>query len=178
MHASHRQETGDDFAVRLFDAAERRGNLAGQSAMSDSSLSGRRLMFGQNDLPEPAVLRQPEASRAPREIMLQLAQAVIGGAADIDISGSEFDYVRSIKVWHVEYWHRDTDRNGCTEYDKARLGSYGVQGDYRWARSSAHVAPAWMGIDYACRPGAALYRAVGVEWRDHAGNAGHEVVRY
>ena len=110
------------------------------------------------------------------EVPLELH--LVQDRADVDISDPAFDFVRSIKVWHVEYWHRDTDRNGCTEYDKARLGSYGVQGDYRWARSSAHVAPAWMGIDYACRPGAALYRAVGVEWRDHAGNAGHEVVRY
>lgn len=34
-----------------------------------------------------------------------------------------------------------------------------------------------MGIDLTCTPGAGLYRAVGVEWWDHLGNAGTEVVR-
>ena len=178
MHASLRSEPGGDFAVRLFDAAASRGNLGEQSVLPDSSLSDRRLTFGQDDPPEPAVLRQPDASRAVRGIMLQLAQAVIGGTADIDISGSEFDYVRSIKVWHVEYRHRDTNNNGCVEYDRARLGAYGVQGDYSWTRTTAHLAPSWMGIDFACHPAGVLYRAVGVEWRDHLGRAEHELVRY
>ena len=178
MHASLWEQSGDDFAVRLFDAAASRGSLAEQSALPVSSLSDRRLTNGRGSVAESAVLRQPDASRASRESMLQFAQAAIGGTADIDISGSEFDYVRSIKVWHVEYRHRDTNNNGCVEYDNARLGSYGAQGDYRWSRSSAHAAPAWMGVDLTCRPGAVLYRAVGVEWVDHLGEAGHELVKY
>lgn len=178
MHASLRGDTGDDFAARLFDAAASRGNLTEQSALPESSLSDRRLTFAQNHLPEPAVLRQPEMSRAARETMRQLAQAVIGGTADIDISGSEFDYVRSIKVWHVEYRHRDTNNNGCVEYDWARLGAYGVQGKYSWTRTTAHLAPNWMGIDFTCTQQGGLFRAVGVEWVDHLGNAGHELVRY
>lgn len=178
MHASLRQDAGGDFEARLFDVVAGRGNLSEQSALPDSSLPYRRLTFEYNEQRKPVVLRQPEASRAARDTMLRLAQAVIGGTADIDISGSEFDYVRSIKVWQVEYRHRDTNNNGCVEYDKARLGIYGVQGDYRWVRSSAHAAPAWMGIDLTCRPRATLYRAVAVEWRDYLGHSGHEVVRY
>jgi hypothetical protein len=63
--------------------------------------------------------------------MIRLAQAIASGTADIDIGGQEFDFVRSIKVWQVEYRHRYTDRNGCIEYDNARHGFYGTQGDYR-----------------------------------------------
>ena len=110
--------------------------------------------------------------------MLRLAQAIASGTADTDIGGPEFDFVRSIGVWQVEYRHRYTDRHGCIEYDNSRRGVYGTQGDYRWVRSSAHAAPAWIAVDLTCRPAAALYRAVGVEWRDHLGNPGHEVVRY
>ena len=178
MHASLRDTGGEDFATRLFDVAESRGTLGAQSALSVSSLLDRRLTTGRGLKTEPAVLSQPESAPVPGDAILRLAQAIASGTADIDIGGTEFDFVRSIRVWQVEYRHRYTDRNGCTEYDSARLGTYGVQGDYRWVRSSAHAGPAWMGVDLTCRPAAALYRAVGVEWRDHLGNAGHEVVRY
>ncbi len=178
MHASQRGTGGEDFATRLYDVAESRGNLREQSALSDSSLLDRRLTTGSGAKTEPAILRQPESAPVPGDAMLRLAQAIASGTADIDIDGPEFDFVRSIKVWQVEYRHRYTDRNGCIEYDDARHGFYGTQGDYRWTRSSAHAAPVWMGVDLTCRPAAALYRAVGVEWRDHRGNAGYEVVRY
>lgn len=178
MHASLRDMGGTEFAHRLFDVAESRGILGEQSALPDSSLSDRRLTTGRGSKTEPAVLRQPESAPVPGDVMLRLAQAIASGTADIDIGGPEFDFVRSIRVWHVEYRHRYTDRNGCIEYDNARHGIYGTQGDYRWSRSSAHAAPAWMGVNLTCRPAAALYRAVGVEWRDHLGNVGHEVVRY
>ena len=178
MHASLRDTGSNDFEIRLYDASESRGTLGKQSALSDSSLSDRRLTGGRGTKTEPAVLRQPESIPKLDRTMLRLAQAIASGKADIDIGGPEFDFVRSIQVWQVEYRHRYTDRHGCIEYDNAQLGSYGIQGDYRWTRSSAHAAPAWMGVDLTCRPAAALYRAVGVEWRDYLGNPGHEVVRY
>jgi len=178
MHASLRDTGGEDFEIRLYDASESRATLAEQSALSDSSLSDRRLTGGRGVETEPAVLRQPEITANPDRAMLRLAQAIASGKADIDIGGREFDFVRSIQVWQVEYRHRYTDRHGCIEYDNSRRGVYGTQGDYRWVRSSAHAAPAWIAVDLTCRPAAALYRAVGVEWRDHLGNPGHEVVRY
>ena len=178
MHASLRDTEGKNSAVRLYDIVERRGTLEAQSTLSDSSLLDRRLTGGRGAETEPAVLRWPESTPNPDRTMLRLAQAIASGKADIDIGGPEFDFVRSIQVWQVEYRHRYSDRHGCTEYDNARLGTYGVQGDYRWSRSSAHAAPAWMAVDLTCRPAAALYRAVGVAWRDHLGNPGREVVRY
>lgn len=111
--------------------------------------------------------------------MLRLAQAVASGTADIDISGREFDFVRSIRVWHVEFYrHNLSNRhNTCREVHRIQLGTYGTQGDYRWSRATPQMVPAWMGMSRACNPGN-FYRAVGVEWTDHLGNQGHEVVRY
>lgn len=178
MRASLQGKVGAESVSRLFDAAESRGRLSEQSAWRDSSLSDRRLELRQGEMPEPAVLRQPEIAPAPGNAMLQLAQAVASEAANIDISGSEFDYVRSIRVWHVEYRHFENRHGDCVESDRTLLGTYGVQGDYRWRRSTARAAPAWMGIDLACRRKGGMFRAVGVEWRDHHGNTGHEMVRY
>lgn len=90
----------------------------------------------------------------------------------------EFDYVRSIKVWLVEYWHFENWYGDCNEFDRAQLGSYGTQGDYRWARISPHAAPAWMETNTACMKKGRMYRGVGVKWVDHQGNAGHELVKY
>ena len=111
--------------------------------------------------------------------MLRLAQAVASGSADIDISGREFDFVRSIRVWHVAFYrHNLSNRhNTCRELYQIQLGTYGTQGDYRWLRATPQMVPAWMGMSRACSPGS-FYRAVGVEWTDHLGNPGHEVVRY
>ena len=105
---------------------------------------------------------------------LQLVQ----GRADVDISDSAFDFVRSIRVWHVEYRHHENRNGDCNETDRTLLGSYGLQGDYSWARSSAHAAPTWMGIRTTCTKAGGLFRGVGVEWVDHQGKQGQELVRY
>lgn len=178
MHASLRGTGENDFAFRFFDDAESRGSFKKQPALPVSSLSDRRLGLGPETRLEPALLRQPEGVPSSSAIMFRLAQAVASGNADIDISGPEFDYVRSIKVWHVEYRHFENRQGDCVESDRTLLGDYGVQGDYRWRRSNAHAAPAWMGINLACTRKGGMFRAVGVEWRDHQGNAGHEMVRY
>lgn len=102
----------------------------------------------------------------------------VANRADVDISEPAFDFVRSIKVWHVEYRHHENRNGDCNETDRTLLGSYGLQGDYSWTRSSAHAAPAWMGIRTACTRAGGLYRGVGVEWVDHRGKQGHELVRY
>ncbi|WP_413873571.1 hypothetical protein [Albidovulum sp.] len=123
----------------------------------------------------PAEIGQPGAAR---DAMRDLALAAAGGAADVDISGPAFDFVRSIRVWHVEYRHHENRNGNCNESDRSLLGTYGPQGDYRWTRGSAHAAPVWMGIDTACTRGGGIYRGVGVEWLDHQGRPGHELVRY
>ena len=53
-----------------------------------------------------------------------LAQVVDSGA-DIDISGLEFDFVRSIRVWDVRHYsHRERGRDDdCSESYNMRLGT-------------------------------------------------------
>ena len=98
--------------------------------------------------------------------------------ADIDISGEEFDFVRSIRVFHIEVrQHRDDD-GGCTESDETRLGLYGAQGDFRWTESSATEVPpsSELRVSEHCQDYA--YQSVFVDWRDQAGTYGFEEVRY
>ncbi len=179
MNTSLKIPEREDSAFKLFAIAGSRGNVPMQSAFPASSLSDRRLMVRTRQQPGPAVLRQPESDPVRRDPILQLAQAVISGTADIDISGRAFDFVRSIKVWHVAYYrHRLNNRDStCQEMHRIQLGSYGTQGNYRWTRAAPSMVPVWMGMSRACSP-SSFYRAVGVEWTDHLGKHGHEVVRY
>ena len=61
--------------------------------------------------------------------------------ADVDISGDEFDFVRSIRVYHIQFSQRQNRDGDCIRSDSTRLGSYGTQGDYRWTRSNVAQVP-------------------------------------
>ena len=101
-----------------------------------------------------------------------------GEQADIDISGKAFDFVRSLRVFSIEY-RQQRDRDGdCHISDATRLGSYGVQGDYRWARSSAGQVPSASALRLSEHCRNYSYRSVFVDWRDHTGAYGSEEVRY
>ena len=82
--------------------------------------------------------------------------------ADVDISFSQRQ-------------NRDGD---CIRSDNTRLGSYGTQGDYHWARSSVAQVPTASDLPRPGGCGSVSYRSVFVDWRDHAGNYGFEEVRY
>lgn len=114
--------------------------------------------------------------------VLLLAQSISNdnGTADIDISGPAFDFVRSIKVWRVDYYqHRESGPDDdCSETDRTFLGTYGEQGDFQWRPSRARNVPAWMNLSISCHSGQGLYRGVGIEWHDYEGRHGHELVRY
>lgn len=110
------------------------------------------------------------------------------GTADIDISGGDFDFVRSIKVYDVEWseWNHENNagENDCRRgRQRIRLGSYGTQGNFSWSNTSvtAVTSLSWLGFttrpDHNCAY-AGSFRGIGVEWRDYEGNHGHEVVRY
>jgi len=124
----------------------------------------------------PAVLRQ-DAIRD--ELVSRYLQDVQyeGEPADVDISGPEFDFLRSIRVYHIQASQRET-RDDCTRMDATRLGSYTTQGQFGWARSSLAAVPAAFGHTERgwCAP--YNYRAVFIDWRDHAGNYGYERVDY
>ena len=43
--------------------------------------------------------------------------------ADIDISGDAFDFVRSIRVYHIQYRQHENRDGDCNRSDSTRLGS-------------------------------------------------------
>lgn len=114
----------------------------------------------------------------PSPAQIILAQ-VSEGRADIDISGLEFDFVRSIRVWDVRYYsHQERGRDDeCTEQFAMRLGSYGAQGEFDWRHTTPAAAPTWVIPSRRCSP-SNWRRGVGVEWEDHDGNHGYEWVAY
>lgn len=172
MHAALRLPEGQAGPYLLRDAS-----FAPGSAPLSLSRGAKVRGSDPRETPAPAVFRAGEDGVDVRKRFLQLAQAV-GSGADIDISGREFDFVRSIDVWHVRYSVRLTGSSqNCVISDQTDHGSYGVQGDFRWTRSAARLSPAWIRPRFDCsNPGA--MRAVGVSWTDSFGVQGREVVTY
>lgn len=133
----------------------------------------------------PAVMRFSggNAARLPEETMLQLIQDYSddNGQADIDISGAEFNFVRSIRVFNIQARQYESGSEGdCNRYASVRLGTYGTQGDYRWNRSDVAAIPAaHVGLDrYGDNCPSVSNRSVFIDWRDYEGNYGYEQVNY
>ena len=114
----------------------------------------------------------------PQGPALQLTQ----NRADIDISGPEFNFVRSIRVFDVRYARQhESGRDGdCNRSANVVLGTYGTQGDFAWARSSLTALPdAHVGLERWGQNCPSIYhRSVFVDWRDYKGNYGFEQVNY
>lgn len=110
--------------------------------------------------------------------LLQLVQS----SADIDISGREFDFVRSIRVFDVRYAHqRESGRDGdCNRSAIVVVGTYGIQGEFSWHRASVASLPAaHVGLEEWGRNCPSIFhRSVFVEWRDFDGDYGFEQVNY
>ncbi len=133
----------------------------------------------------PAVYRSGGTSleRLPDGFALMLAQASSG--ADIDISGPEFNFVRSIRVYNVTFASQresggELDRE-CNRYFSMRIGTYGTQGDFRWVRGSSpsQLPEAHVGLErYGEHCPGVFHRSVFVDWRDYEGNYGFEQVNY
>lgn len=172
MNTAFRVLPGKEKLPRYWDA----GFASGPAFLRPLSDTGGQLA-NPDAVSGPAVLRLGPDRAALRNRFLQLAQAV-GSGADIDISGREFDFVRSIDVWHVRYSVTLTgSAKNCFITDKTDHGSYGVQGDFRWTGSAARLSPSWIRPAFDCNnPG--MLRAVGVSWTDAFGVRGHEVVTY
>lgn len=102
--------------------------------------------------------------------------------ADIDISDPAFDFVRSIRVFHVRYARqRESGKHGdCNRSSSIAIGTYGPQGSFSWSSSSPGALPvAHRGLRRWGETCPAVYhRSVFVEWRDTAGGYGFEQVDY
>lgn len=133
----------------------------------------------------PATYRSGGLSieRLPDGYALMLAQASPG--ADIDISGPEFNFVRSIRVYNVTYASQresggELDRE-CNRYFSVRIGTYGTQGDFHWVRGSSpsELPEAHVGLErYGEHCPGIFHRSVFVDWRDYEGNYDFEQVNY
>ena len=163
MGASYHPVTPLDNRGRLYDVLfTDRDRLRLQLSLATSPL-----------LSENAVLNlgAPKPNRLPEGFAHQLIQ----DRADIDISGPEFNFVRSIRVFDVLI-NDDRDDGDCDRYARVRLGSYGTQGDFSWQRSNRSAIPTAFG---PTRSGCSLFaRAVFVEWRDYLRNYGYERINY
>ena len=114
----------------------------------------------------------------PTDQALRLVQ----DRADIDISGPEFNFVRSIRVFDVRYARQhESGRDGdCNRSATVVLGTYGTQGDFSWQRSAVTDLPsAHVGLERWGEHCPGIYhRSVFVDWRDYEGNYGFEQVNY
>lgn len=152
--------------------------IGAQVAAFPAPLSSKSL---QEQGATPAVFERGNDD-TPVSKMIQRIAAEISdknGTADIDVSGPEFDFIRSIKVWNVlHYSHARRGRNDeCREQSNIQLGTYGAQGEFHWIPSEPSQVPDWAIPARSCEP-ASYARAVGVEWTDTEGNHGFEIVNY
>ncbi len=130
----------------------------------------------------PSAALWPEPAPGTDLVSAELALRLVQDRADIDISGSDFNFVRSIRVYDVRYarQHESGDDGDCNRSALVMLGRYGLQGDFSWQRSSISDLPAaHTGVErwgQYC-PGVD-HRSVFVDWRDYEGNYGFEQVNY
>ena len=123
----------------------------------------------------------PSLERLPDSFIITLTQSAPG--ADIDISGPEFNFVRSIRVYNVTYAsQRESGRDGdCNRVFSMRIGTYRTQGDFHWSRGSSpsQLPRAHVGLErYGEHCPGIFHRSVFVDWRDYEGNYGFEQVNY
>jgi len=115
-------------------------------------------------------------------VRVDYALQLVDDRADIDISGPEFNFVRSIRVFDVRYARQhESGRDGdCNRSAVVVLGTYGIQGDFSWRSSSPAALPAaHTGLERWGEHCPSIYhRSVFVEWHDYSGNYGFEQVNY
>lgn len=131
--------------------------------------------------PHLAVVRMNGGTAAP--LPDGFAMQLVQDRADIDISGADFNFVRSIRVYNVTYANqRESGRDGdCNRSFSLRVGTYGTQGDFSWRGSSDHreLPDAHTGLErFPSNCPSIFHRSVFVEWRDYEGNYGFEQVNY
>ncbi|SFN95842.1 hypothetical protein SAMN04487859_1127 [Roseovarius lutimaris] len=129
---------------------------------------------------EAVVWRFGEALADP--VPVDFALRLVQDRADIDISGPEFTFVRSIRVFDVRFAsQREAGENDqCRRYALVYLGTYGTQGEFSWAVSTPTALPdAHVGLEgWGSNCPSINNRSVFVDWRDYQGNYGFEQVNY
>lgn len=172
MGASYQPGSDTNSAARIYDILDDSVGTLPQSYPEFPTESNAR--------PVPGVLRMTDArsGQLPNGLSLRLIQ----DRADIDISGPEFNFVRTIRVFDVRYARQhESGRDGdCNRNATIVLGTYGTQGDFSWTRSALSALPeAHVGLERWGQNCPSIYhRSVFVDWRDYEGNYGFEQVDY
>nr|WP_088652600.1 hypothetical protein [Marinibacterium profundimaris] len=171
MGASFRPRTSGRFDIPvhdvLFDGAHPRPEALRKAPLK---VAGTPVSAG--FLSAPVEPREPAVARA-----LALAQH----GADIDISGPEFNFVRSIRVYHVRQARQRRSSDGsCNRYALVTRGTYGRQGEFSWQPSIPRALPdAHSGLErWGDDCPNINHRSVFVDWRDFEGLYDFEQVNY
>ena len=172
LGASHEIDPQRGVRQRILDAAFR---STGQRGPDSAFAQG--LVFER-----PPVRPVSRDLSSDAENFEKFALRLIRNGADIDISGPEFDFVRSIRVFNVRYARQsESESTGdCNRSQYVVLGTYGPQGGFSWQPSSSSALPsAHFGLERFGQHCPKIdHRSVFVEWRDFAGRYGFEQVDY
>lgn len=173
MGASYELGPVPSSAARIYEALYPAGPTPLPYSISDASVV------------EPALSTLApfdDRARPTHQQSEEFALQLVEDRADIDISGHEFNFVRSIRVFDVRYARQhESGRDGdCNRSAVVSLGTYGTQGDFSWQRSSPGALPsAHVGLErWGDHCPSIWHRSVFVEWRDYEGNYGFEQVNY
>ncbi|MDF1671642.1 MAG: hypothetical protein P1U83_18760 [Roseovarius sp.] len=173
MGASHEFEPQPHGRDQVFDALFQTDETRPGQPFPDK---GR----AHNSMTEPAVWRFGGTSDDLD--LVDLALRLVQDRADIDISGPEFNFVRSIRVFDTRFASQRVagENDQCRRYALVYLGTYGAQGEFSWSVSAPTALPdAHVGLKGWGSDCPSLYnRSVFVDWRDYEGNYGFEQVNY
>ncbi|WP_170574739.1 hypothetical protein [Ruegeria atlantica] len=97
----------------------------------------------------------------------------------VDLSSSDFDVVRSIRVWDVRHYsYRRRSREGdCERSLDLVVGTYDDNTNYHWSERASAPIPSWLPLGNRCEP-PSYFRGVGIEWTDIFGFSNYELIRY
>lgn len=98
--------------------------------------------------------------------------------AAVDLSTSDFDIIRSIRVWdvrHYSYRRRSRDDEQCRTSLDMVVGTYDQNANFHWSDRAPGPIPGWIPLRGDCP---SYFRGVGVEWSDIFGRSDHELVPY
>lgn len=173
MGASYHPDRNQSVLPRIYKASFKTRGLHDQRMLASTPINGL--------VPIQSVFRQSlePSNSSPAGLALRLIQ----DRADIDISGPDFNFVRSIRVYDVRYAQQHEagrDDDDCRRSAYVLLGTYGTQGDFSWNISSAEALPAaHTGLERWGEDCPSIFhRSVFVDWRDYLGNYGFEQVDY
>lgn len=98
-------------------------------------------------------------------------------SAKVDLSSSDFDVVRSIRVWDVRHYsYKVREREGpCEVRLNMVVGTYDENVNFSWSDQAPSPRPDWLPLREDCP---SYFRGVGVEWSDIFGNYDYVLVPY